>query len=68
MENVEKLKSVLTEYKSKSNSDLRFAMDEISKDFEDTKELVIKLTHHLDALEHNYNRLLEEYKSRNIKE
>ena len=33
----------------------------------DTKELVIKLTHHLDALEHNYNRLLEEYKSRNIK-
>jgi len=68
MENVEKLKSVLTEYKSKSNNDLRFAMDEISKDFEDTKELVIKLTHHLDALEHNYNRLLEEYKSRNIKE
>ena len=68
MENVEKLKTVLTEYKSKSNSDLRFAMDEISKDFEDTKELVIKLTHHLDALEHNYNRLLEEYKSRNIKE
>jgi hypothetical protein len=43
-------------------------MDEISKDFEDTKELVIKLTHHLDALEHNYNKLLEEYKSRNIKE
>lgn len=68
MENVEKLKSVLTEYKSKSNNDLRFAMDEISKDFEDTKELVIKLTHHLDALEYNYNKLLEEYKSRNIKE
>lgn len=68
MENIEKLKSVLTEYKSKSNNDLRFAMDEISKDFEDTKELVIKLTHHLDALEHNYNKLLEEYKSRNIKE
>lgn len=68
MENVDKLKSVLSEYKSKSNNDLRFAMDEISKDFEDTKELVIKLTHHLDALEHNYNKLLEEYKSRNIKE
>ncbi len=68
MENVDKLKSVLSEYKSKSNNDLRFAMDEISKDFEDTKGLVIKLTHHLDALEHNYNKLLEEYKSRNIKE
>ena len=68
MENVDKLKSVLSEYKSKSNNDLRFAMDEISKDFEDTKDLVIKLTHHLDALEHNYNKLLEEYKSRNIKE
>jgi len=68
MENVDKLKTVLTDYKGKSNNDLRFAMDEISKDFEDTKELVIKLTHHLDALEHNYNKLLEEYKSRNIKE
>lgn len=68
MENVDKLKTILTEYKSKSNSDLKYAMDTLSKDFEETKEMLIKLTHHLDALEHNYNKILDEYKSRNIKE
>lgn len=68
MENVDKLKTILTEYKNKSNSDLKFAMDTLSKDFEETKEMLIKLTHHLDALEHNYNKILDEYKSRNIKE
>jgi hypothetical protein len=39
-------------------------MDELSNDYEDTKNLLIKLTHHLDALEHNYNNILEEYKTR----
>lgn len=68
MENVDKLKTILTEYKNKSNSDLKYAMDTLSKDFEETKEMLIKLTHHLDALEHNYNKILDEYKSRNIKE
>ena len=60
----EKIKSIISDYKNKSNVDLKYAMDEISVDFEETKNLVIKLTHHLDALEHNYNNLLEEYKTR----
>jgi hypothetical protein len=40
-------------------------MDFIQKDFELTKETVIKLTNHLDKLENTYNTLLKEYQSRN---
>ena len=65
MENKEqRLKSIITDYKNKSNNELKYAMDELSNDYEDTKNLLIKLTHHLDALEHNYNNILEEYKTR----
>lgn len=60
----EKLKKIIVDYKNKSNSELKYAMDEISNEFEDTKNLLVKLTHHLDALEHNYNNILEEYKTR----
>ena len=60
----EKLKKIIVDYKNKSNSELKYAMDEISNEFEDTKNLLVKLTHHLDALEHNYNNILEEYKNR----
>ena len=40
-------------------------MDFIQKDFDLTKESVIKLTNHLDKLELSYNTLLKEYQSRN---
>lgn len=59
-----KLQDIIRNYKSKSNGDLKIAMDELSQDFENTKELLIKLTHHLDATEKVYNDMLVEYKSR----
>jgi hypothetical protein len=40
-------------------------MDFLQDDFEKTKELIIKLTHHLDSTENAYNKILEEYKKRN---
>jgi hypothetical protein len=40
-------------------------MDFIQKDFEISKETLIKLTNHLDKLELSYNTLLKEYQSRN---
>lgn len=67
MEKIEssKIVEIIKEHKSSSNSDLKLAMDFIQKDFELTKETIIKLTNHLDKLEVSYNTLLREYQSRN---
>jgi hypothetical protein len=62
-----KLQNIIREYKNRSNGDLKLAMDELSKDFENTKQLLIKLSHHLDATEKVYNDILEEYKKRGNK-
>lgn len=63
----EKLKNIILDYKSLPNKDLEYGMKSISDDFEDTKTMVIKLTHHMDSLERAYNDILKEYKSRNKK-
>jgi|688.fasta_scaffold147004_2 hypothetical protein len=60
----EKIMDVIKDYKNKSNKDLILAMDMIQKDFNYTKDTLIKLTHHLDSLELTYNNLLKEYKKR----
>ena len=66
MNNISKeILEIIKEYKSKSNVDLRKAMDYINEDFELTKKNLIQLTHHLDKLETTYNKLLSEYKIRN---
>ena len=39
-------------------------MDFMKEDFEQTKETLIKLTHHLDKVELTYNTILKEYESR----
>jgi hypothetical protein len=69
MEKVEssQIVEIIKEYKSSSNSDLKLAMDFIQKDFDLTKETLIKLTNHLDKLELSYNTLLKEYQNRNGK-
>jgi hypothetical protein len=59
-----KIVEIITEYKSRPNKDLTIAMDFIQKDFEVTKENIIKLTNHLDKLENTYNTILKEYQSR----
>lgn len=58
---------IIKDYKSLPNKDLEFGLKRISEDFEETKTLLVKLTHHLDSLEKSYNEILEEYKSRNSK-
>jgi len=42
------------------------AMEFIKKDFDITKENLIKMTSHLDKLELTYNTLLKEYQARNV--
>ena len=59
-----KVVEIIKDYKSRSNKDLTLAMDFIQKDFELTKESIIKLTNHLDKLESSYNTILKEYQSR----
>ena len=67
MEKIEsgKIVEIIKEYKIRPNNDLKLAMDFIQKDFEISKETLIKLTNHLDKLELSYNTLLKEYQSRN---
>lgn len=63
MEN-NKLQDIISNYKNKGNSDLKFVLSELSQDFEETKSLLIKLTNHLDSTEKIYNEILTEYKKR----
>lgn len=60
----DKIKTIINDYKSLPNKDLEFGLQKISEDFEETKSLLVRLTHHLDSLEKSYNNILEEYKSR----
>lgn len=59
------IKEIISDYKNKSNKDLIVALDFLSKDFDETKEMVIKLTKRLDKVESLYNKILKEYESRN---
>ena len=56
---------IINEHKTRSNKDLVLALEFIKKEFELTKESVIKMTKHLDNLEISYNTILKEYKKRN---
>ena len=56
--------NILSDYKNSSNSDLIKVMDFLQTDFEKTKDLIIKLTKHLDVTEQSYNKVFEEYKKR----
>jgi hypothetical protein len=61
---IEEVLEVLNEYKNKSNKDLLSTLDFLKDDFEKTKDLIIKLTYHLDSTETSYNKLLEEVNKR----
>jgi hypothetical protein len=61
----EKIIEVLQNYKNKSNKDLILAMDFLTEDFYKTKDLLIKLSKHLDTTESSYYKLLEEFERRN---
>lgn len=69
--NIEKIEStkvveIIKDYKERPNKDLVLALEFVKKDFELTKENLIKLTNHLDKLEVTYTTLLKEYESRSM--
>jgi hypothetical protein len=55
---------ILSNYKNRSNKDLINAMDFLNEDFEKTKDLLLKLSTHLDKTEESYYKLLKEYNNR----
>jgi NurA-like 5'-3' nuclease len=55
---------ILKDYKNRSNKQLNDVMDFLQKDFYKTKDLLFKLSHHLDETEKSYNKVFEEYKKR----
>jgi len=62
---IEKLNSIITEIKSSGNQELIQALDFLSEDFEETKQMIINLSQHLDNVENLYNKVLYEYNLRN---
>ena len=60
----EEVLEILKDYKNKSNRDLVNVMDFLKSDFEKTKDLLVKLTYHLDSTESSYNKILEEINKR----
>jgi hypothetical protein len=60
----EKILEIIKDYKNKSNKDLISVLDFLFEDFNKTKDLIVKLTHHLDSTEISYNKILEEINNR----
>jgi DNA anti-recombination protein RmuC len=55
---------ILKDYKNKSNKNLTDVMDFLQDDFQKTKDLIVKLTYHLDETEKSYNKVYDEFKKR----
>ena len=58
---------ILKDYKNKPNKELTDVLDFLQEDFDKTKDLIVKLTYHLETTEKSYNKILEEYKKRSLK-
>ena len=59
-----KILEIIKNYKDSSNKDLLLSLQYIEKDFNYTKETLLKMSKHLDKLEYTYNLLNKEYKER----
>ena len=55
---------ILKDYKNKPNKELTDVLGFLHEDFDKTKNLLVKLTYHLETTENSYNKILEEYKKR----
>jgi len=64
MEETERIKNIVEDYKNKSNNEIAEALTLLKNNFENTKKLVVDLTYRLDSIEAKYNNLNKELKSR----
>lgn len=58
------LKETIENYKKASNEDLYSVLVFLKERFESDKKRVVEITHQIDALEKDYNKLYSEYKKR----
>ena len=58
------LKEIIENYKKSSNKDLYGALTFLKERFESDKKRVVEITHQIDAIEKDYNKLYAEYKKR----
>jgi hypothetical protein len=56
---------IISDIKNRGNGDLTKVMDFLNEDFEETKNLIVELTKHLDNIETLYDNVLKEYNLRN---
>ena len=63
---IEKIKNIIENYDKVPNKDLPEAMVCLIERFDATKKAVIDLTHHIDAIERDFNKLNDELKKRVI--
>lgn len=63
----DKIIEIANDCENKPNKDLISARDVLIDEFEKTKQLIIDLTRHLDAVEGLYNKVNDEIKKRNLK-
>ena len=61
---IEKVGQIISEIDTRPNSDLTRVMDFLQKDFDETKDLIIELTKHLDNIERMYDLVHNEFKKR----
>lgn len=62
--NKEEVLKILKNYKNSTNGDLEKVMDFLNEDFEKTKDVLIKLSEHLDITKDSYDKIYIEYKKR----
>ena len=60
----EQIIEIANDAKNKSNKDLIDARDSLITEFENTKKLILDLTHHLEAVEEYYNSINKEIANR----
>ena len=60
----QKLIEIANDVQNKSNKDLLIVADELTEEFEKTKEFIIDLTRHLDGVESLYNKVNKELEKR----
>ncbi len=63
----EKLLEIAKDVKNKSNKDLFVVINELHDEFENTKQLIVDLTRHLESVEILYNEVNEEIQNRTKK-
>ena len=61
---IEKVGQIISEIDTRPNSDLTRVMDFLQKDFDETKNVIIELTKHLDNIERMYDLVHNEFKKR----